>query len=190
LLVIASGLVKDLYLRFIRPEAHVREVRLVTYAAMIAVGLLAILANVRPVKYLQAFVVFSGSSGAATFITPVLMTCYWRRATAPGVLAAMIAGAGTMFGAFFAGWLQRFAEAAVTSGTATPWMQTVFDVLGPDPHIGIGGALRAYYLLGVDPVLWGLLASAIAGVTVSLLTRPPESERVEKYFQPSAEQKS
>jgi SSS family solute:Na+ symporter/sodium/pantothenate symporter len=182
LLVIASGLVKDLYLRFLRPQAHVKEVQLVTYAAMIGVGLLAIAANLRPVKYLQALVVFSGSSGAAAFVTPVLMTCYWRRATAPGVLAAMIAGAGTMFGAFFTGWLQRLAEAAVSSGDASPWMKTVFEVLGPDPHIGIGGSLRAYYLLGLDPVLWGLLASAIAGVVVSLLTAPPPAEKVDQYF--------
>lgn len=190
LLVIASGLVKDLYLRFIRPMAHVNEVRMVTYAAMIAVGLLAIAANLRPVKYLQALVVFSGSSGAATFVTPVMMACYWRRATAPGILAAMIAGAGTMFGAFFAGWLQRTAEAAVMLGDASPLLQTVYDVLGPDPHIGIGGSFRAYYLLGLDPVLWALLASAVFGIVVSLLTAPPEPLRVDLYFQANPKEQS
>src|SRR5690606_29563471 len=58
LLVIASGLVKDLYLRFLRPGAHTREVRLVTSAAMVLVGLIAIAANIRPVRFLQALVVF------------------------------------------------------------------------------------------------------------------------------------
>ena len=183
LLVIASGLVKDLYLRFLRSEAHVTEVRLVTYAAMIGVGLIAIWANLRPVKYLQALVVFSGSSGAATFVTPVLMACYWRRATAPGVLAAMLAGSGTMFGAFFLGWLQRLAETAVLDGTATSLMATVYQVLGPDPHIGIGGSLRAYYFLGLDPVLWGMLASAVAGVVVSLITTPIDGQRISRFFQ-------
>jgi SSS family solute:Na+ symporter/sodium/pantothenate symporter len=185
LLVIASGLVKDLYLRFVRPEAHLREVRLVTYTAMALVGLLAVAANIRPVKYLQALVVFSGSSAAATFVTPVLMTCYWRRATAAGVLASMLAGSATMFGMFMVGWIQRIAEGAVLGGQASVAMTRLYEFLGPDPHTGIAGALRAYFFLGLDPVLWAMAASAAAGIVVSLATTPPAPERVDRYFQPA-----
>src|SRR5690606_31438636 len=54
LVVIASGLVRDVYLRFFRRDASPREVRYLTYATMIGVGLVAVAANVRPVAYLQA----------------------------------------------------------------------------------------------------------------------------------------
>jgi SSS family solute:Na+ symporter/sodium/pantothenate symporter len=96
LVVIASGLVRDLYQRFIHPEATRTEIRRLTYAAMIVMGGIAFGANISPVNYLQALVVFSGASGAATFVTPALMTAFWRRATAAGAIASMIAGAGTM----------------------------------------------------------------------------------------------
>src|SRR5690606_5440439 len=58
LLVIASGLIKDIYLRFINPDASTKKVRYLTYTVMIAVGLMAIALNIRPVKFLQALVVF------------------------------------------------------------------------------------------------------------------------------------
>ena len=53
--------------------------------------------------------------------------------------------------------------------------EELFD-LAADPMIGPQTAFRPYYLLGVDPVMWGLLASLIAGVGVSLATRPPTEE--------------
>ncbi|MBW3600488.1 MAG: sodium:solute symporter, partial [Planctomycetes bacterium] len=95
LVVIASGLVRDIYQRRLRPDATPREIQCLTYAAMVLVGLVAVAANLRPVSFLQAIVVFCGSSGAATFVVPAVMAAYWRRATAAGVLAAMLAGAGT-----------------------------------------------------------------------------------------------
>jgi SSS family solute:Na+ symporter/sodium/pantothenate symporter len=185
LLVIASGLVRDIYLRFLRPHAGVREIRLLTAAVMILVGLLAIAANIRPVKYLQALVVFSGASGAATFAVPALMTAYWRRGTAKGAVAAMLAGAGTMFSLFALGWVQRLAQNAVADGDASALWQTLAGWLGPDPLIGIAGPFRPYFVMGLDPVLWALAASAIAGVTVSLCTAPPPPQHIERMFGPT-----
>jgi SSS family solute:Na+ symporter/sodium/pantothenate symporter len=150
LVVIASGLVRDVYQRFLRPLASDTELRWVTYAVMTVVGLIAVAANLRPVAYLQAIVVFSGSSGAATFVVPALMACFWRRATAAGAISAMLAGAGTSLALLIAGSLL------------------------PDPLLGPATRFRSYYLLGLEPIVWGLLASLIAGVGVSLCTRPPE----------------
>lgn len=182
LLVIASALVKDLYLRFLRPGAAVTEVRCATYAAMLLVGALAIGANIRPVKYLQALVVFSGACSAAAFVAPVLMTAYWRRATAAGVVAAMVAGAGTMFVLFAAGWLQQYSLAAVSAGEASPLLRSIAEWLGPDPLIGIADAFRPYYVGGVEPILWALAISAAAGIAVSLCTPAPDAARVSRMF--------
>ncbi len=49
--------------------------------------------------------------------------------------------------------------------------------IGPEPT-GFG----AYYLLNLEPGVWGLLASLIAGVAVSLLTRAPEPKHVAWLF--------
>ncbi|MBI2478313.1 MAG: sodium:solute symporter, partial [Planctomycetia bacterium] len=140
LLVIASGLVRDVYQRFIRPAASQSELRWLTYAVMAAVGLISVAANLRPVTYLQAIVVFCGSSGAATFVVPALMAAFWRRATAAGAMSAMLAGAGMSLTLLIAG------------------------SIASDPLLGPATRFRSFYLLGLEPVIWGLLASLVAGV--------------------------
>jgi SSS family solute:Na+ symporter/sodium/pantothenate symporter len=158
LVVIASGLVRDIYQRFLRPEATTREIQWLTYAGMIVVGAVAVGANLRPVEYLQRIVVFSGTSAAASFIAPALMTAYWRRATAIGAMSAMLAGCTAM--------LALFATGTYVSGKFGP-----------------------YYLLGLEPVIWGLAVSSIMGIVASLLTEPPREEVVSRLFDaPPAEE--
>src|SRR5262245_7580648 len=67
LVVIASGLVRDVYQRFINPQAGTHDLRRLSYLAMIGVGAVAVLANIKPVAYLQAIGGFSGTGAAATF---------------------------------------------------------------------------------------------------------------------------
>jgi sodium/pantothenate symporter len=162
LVVIASGFIRDVYQRFIRPAATVTEIRRLTYVVMIVIGIVAFLANIRPVEYLQAIVVFSGTGAAATFVVPALFAAFWRRATAPGVLAAMIAGGLTLICLYSAGFYLAST--------------------GYDQLIGVGTKFRPYFLLGLDPIVWGLLSSLVAGITVSLCTQPPESERLARLF--------
>lgn len=160
LVVISSGLVRDVYQRFLSPHASERQLRFVSTFAMVAVGAIAVAANIKPVQYLQAIVVFSGTGAAATFCMPALMIAYWRRATTAGVLASMICGATTMlalYGAGFAGY-------------------------GSDQLIGQVSKFRPYYLFGLDPLIYGLAASFIAGIVVSRLTTPPDHTLVSKLF--------
>jgi len=159
LVVIASGLVRDVYQRFINPTAGTHELRRLSYLTMIGIGVIAILANIRPVAYLQVIVVFSGTGAAATFCMPAIMLAYWRRATVAGMVSAMLSGAGTMVVLYILG--------SRGFGSQT---------------IGAASAFRPFYLLGVDPLLWGLLVSAVTGVIVSLLTTPPPAETITKLF--------
>lgn len=177
-LVIASGLVEDIYAKFINPTATEAQLRRATTISMLAVGFVAILANLNPPKYLQALVVLSGSAGAATFIAPVMMACYWRRSTGTGVLAGMLAGFLVYFGIYSCGWVQNWATANPTVAGA----QAVLDVLGKDPMIGPAGVFRPYYILGVDPIIWGLLASVVGGIAGSLMSRPPSPQLVSRFF--------
>jgi sodium/pantothenate symporter len=162
LVVIASGLVKDVYLRFVRPHATQIEVKRITYLVMISFGILAVLANIRPVAYLQAIVVFSSSSTAATLLVPALMAAFWRRATAAGAIAAMLAGSTACLALYAAGWIMAFR--------------------GYDQFIGQKTDFRPYFLWGLEPIVWGLLASLLAGVAVSLVTRPPKEDLLAWLF--------
>jgi Na+/pantothenate symporter len=160
LVVIASGLVRDVYQRFIRPLASSRELERLSYGVMTAIGVIAVVTNLHPVDYLQAIVVFSGTGAAATFAVPMLMLVFWRRATVPGMVASLLCGAGTMLGAYYLG-----------------------GVLGwGSPLVGEATSFRPYFLLGLDPLLWSLAASGLAGVGVSLLTRTCDEALLSKYF--------
>lgn len=155
LLVIASGLVRDVYQRFISPAATEHELRRLTYAVMIVIGGIAVALNIDPVKYLQTMVVFSSGCAASAFLMPTLMMCYWRRATAAGTMAAMLAGAAASLALNVTGLV-------IAYRTGTPF--------------------QSYNLLGFEPLIWGLLSSLIVGLLVSLATTPPDEKLVSKLF--------
>lgn len=164
LVVIASGLVRDVYQRFFHPDAGEVAIRRVTRVSMISIGAIAVIANIEPVGFLQAIVVFSTSGAGAALFVPAMIAAHWRRATAAGVLSAMVAGAGTVLALFIAGWF------------------------GEKSGIGMATAFAPYYLLGIEPVVWGLAASLVVGVVVSLITQPPPLPLVQKLFEaPSTE---
>jgi SSS family solute:Na+ symporter/sodium/pantothenate symporter len=183
LLVISSGVVQDIYLRFVRPHAGRKEVRLVTSLAMIGVGAVAIGANLDPPPYLQALVVLSTTCGAATLAVPVLMACYWRRATARGVIAAMVSGALTALALYGIGWLHLWSLKQVDAGASAGVARSIVDCLGPDQGIGIESPFRPYFLFGLDPLIWGLLVSGIIGLAVTRFTSPPSAEHVAWLFE-------
>ena len=39
---------------------------------------------------------------------------------------------------------------------------------------------------GIDPILWGVTASALAGIAISYMTSPPKQETIERCFAPQA----
>jgi SSS family solute:Na+ symporter/sodium/pantothenate symporter len=158
LVVIASGLVRDIYQRFLRPNATGREMRWLSYVIMVSVGAIALVANIRPVQYLQAIVVFSGTGAAATLFAPLMMAAYWRRATVAGVMCAMFSGSGTTLSLYILGWF------------------------GSDPGIGQMTQFRPYYLLGCEPIIWAIPLSCLVGIVVSLLTSPPPADHVGRLF--------
>jgi len=164
LLIVASGLVRDVYQRFLRPQASEREIARASYAATVGVGLLAAAIAIRPPEFLQLLIVFAGSGMAASFLVPALMSAFWRRATATGALAAMLAGAGTTIALYVAG-----SQLGYDQG------------IGPPPPT-TGRSFTAYYLLGFDPCVWGLVASGVAGFAGSWLTSPPDAARVSLLF--------
>lgn len=163
LVVIASGIVRDVYQRFINPEATDHEIRRMTHIVMIVVGAVALLANLNPPNYLQALVVFCTSGQTGAFFAPLVMACFWRRATKQGMLAAMVVGSLTILTLYSTGWIRS-------------WYGY------PDPGIGQATNFSPYFLFGLEPIVWGILASGVTGVVTSLLTPPPDEKLVAKMF--------
>ena len=153
LVVIASGVVRDIYQRLFRPHAGDSEVRRVSHIVMIALGILGVVANIQPIDFLQKLVVFSATATASTFVAPALMLAFSRRATAAGAIAAMLAGAAAV--------LSLFVMGPLVEGKA------LFD---------------PYQLLTLDPIIWGLVASFAAGVVVCWATPPPPAALVSDLF--------
>ena len=55
--------------------------------------------------------------------------------------------------------------------------------IAPPPGFALWNlGFRPFYLLQLHPLLWGLSASILAGIGVSLVTTPPDEELVSKLF--------
>lgn len=159
LLLISSGIVRDVYQRFINPAAPEKRIELLSYIFTVGVGVLVALIAIKPPQLLQLLVVFASAGMAAAFLVPAIMAAFWRRATSTGAITAMIAGVSTILSLYVAGYFVGDQK------------------IGPP-----AAAFGAYYLLGFDPCVWGLLASAIGGVAGSLLSAPPDPVRVSLMF--------
>lgn len=160
LVVLSSGAVRDIYQRFFRPQATRDELRLAAWIAMILAGVISVAVMWTPPDFLQVFIVFSTSGAAATFLVPALIACYWRRATTAGTLAGMLAGAATVLLLYIVGILQLVAPQA----------------------IGAVSGFRPWFLLGLDPLIWGLLASSMSAVIVSYCTAPLDPKLISRLF--------
>ena len=160
LVVLSSGVVRDIYQRFIAPNADRDQLRRAAWGTMIIAGLISVAVSWYPVTYLQAFIIFSTSGAAATFLIPALMACYWRRATTAGIFASMISGALTVLVLYLIGILG----------------------LLPQQPIGTAAGFKPWYLMGLDPLIWGILVSATSGILISLMTKPLDEELVSRMF--------
>jgi sodium/pantothenate symporter len=155
LLIISSSLARDVYQRSINPNVSAKTMKTVSYTVTIVVGAGVLIAALQPPDYLQYLVVFTGTGQSCSFLFPMLGCLYWKRATKPGILAGMIGGGLTVFTLYLIGWT----------------------VGGEGRH----DKFAPYYLLGFDPLVWGLGLSLLLVVFVSRLTKV-DDRQVAVYF--------
>ncbi len=97
LLVPATNLVRDIYQRFVNPQATQRQIVLLSRLAVLALGLVAYIMISFFKSILDAVVAAYTIYGAA--ITPALLAIFvWRRATAAGGTASILVGMGVGVG--------------------------------------------------------------------------------------------
>jgi Na+/proline symporter len=166
LLLFSSALVRDIYQRTFNAHVTQSAVKTISYATTAIVGLLVTIAALWPPAYLQYLIIFTGAGMACTFLGPTVLALYWRRATPAGALAALLSGFGTV--ALL--WLLGFMKVGKSAAT--------------------GLAAERYtplYLLGLDPLIYGLILSFALGIAVSLFTAPLPEKHVDRYFLADAE---
>jgi sodium/pantothenate symporter len=190
LLLISSSLVRDLYQRTINPKASDRTLRRVSYATTALVGIVVMVGAINPPGFLQYIIVFTGTGQGCSFLVPMALSLYWKRATRQGMLAGMLGGFLVVLALYAAGWVDSRTQPAVRQYEATAaapseltlssWVQTNLNWMPGwgEPRLD---AFAPLYAGGVDPLIWGLLASLLLSVGVSLLTQPDPS-LVAKFF--------
>jgi Na+/pantothenate symporter len=161
LLLMSSSLVRDIYQRNINPTVSQRMVRSMSYGTTAVVGTIVTLAALWPPRFLQYLIIFTGAGMACTYLCPVVLALFWRRATRSGALAALLGGFLTVCLLWLLGYLGVGKQ----------------DVEGPAKQ-----DFAPLYLFGLDPVLHGLIVSFTIGIVVSLFTEPLPSKHVDRYF--------
>jgi SSS family transporter len=161
LLLMSSSLVRDIYQRSINPKVSPKIIRRISYGTTAVVGVIVTLGALQPPRFLQAIIIFTGAGMGCTFLAPTVLALFWRRATRAGALAAMVGGLGSVLTLYVLGWL-GVGKAGLTGWAADPF--------------------QPVYLFGLDPLLYGLMASFGLGIVVSLCTRPMPRNEVDRYF--------
>jgi sodium/pantothenate symporter len=122
LLMVSSGVVRDVYQHHVNPNATEKKIKWLTYAVTGVIGLAAVLAVLNPPQYLQNLIVFATGGLAGCFLIPMALTLYWPRVTQAGIIAGMLGGCGTHLILYIAGFIihQKF---------------TVYSFLGIQPFL-------------------------------------------------------
>ena len=141
LLMVSSGLVRDIYQRNINPDVTQRRLKILTFTVTAMVGIAAFFAILDPPQYLQNLIIFASSGLAGSFLVPMALTLYWVRMNKTGVIAGMLGGCGTHLLLYIVGYSLegRF---------------TVYQFLGVQPFIWdlVGSAIFAItFCLLTDP---------------------------------------
>lgn len=154
MLIISSSLVRDVYQRNINPAAREKTLKRLSYGCTLIVGLAVMIAAIDPPNFMQYLIVFTSGGLAVAFLIPVAMALYWPRINTQGMLASMLGGLAIYLSFYVIGFIKYHKNVPIK-------LSDSFDF---------------------DPVIWGVLASLLIGIAVTLLTPPPPKHLVRKFF--------
>jgi len=95
LLLFSSTITRDVYQQK-NPDASEEKLKKVSYTVTVVVGVLAVIAMLKPPQFLQDLIVFGSGGLAASFLMPVIFMLYWPRLTPVAAVAGMVSGGGTI----------------------------------------------------------------------------------------------
>ena len=93
LLVCSSAITEDFYKGFLRPDAAQSELVWIGRLMVLAVAIIAIIIAADPESRVLGLVSYAWAGFGAAFGPVVILSVFWKRMTAAGALAGMLAGA-------------------------------------------------------------------------------------------------
>lgn len=152
LMVISSAISHDLcrrtFFKGMSDKAELRVARVAAAGAVIAAGFMGIYSA--QLAFVAQVVAFAFGLAAASLFPVILLGIFWKRMTREGAIASMLTGLIPTFA-----YIWHFKLGAGKNATAEEWF------LGVSPE-GIGFVF--------------MLVALVAGVAVSLVTRPPPQD--------------
>ena len=142
LLLVSSGVVRDIYQRHMNPSASEEKLKKLSYLVTVVIGTLAVLIALNPVDYLQLLIVFASEGLAGCFLMPMILCLFWQRMTGAGAIAGMLGGAIMQMGLYVIGYLVEGKFEPYSPGGLQPFFWdvaasaigcVVFSILSPAP---------------------------------------------------------
>ncbi len=93
LLLAAGAIVNDLYANLINPA--IKRTAAFAFASTLAIGLVIYIWALNPPDLMVWLNLYAHAGIIATFLWPLILGIYWKRANAPGALASIVSGVGT-----------------------------------------------------------------------------------------------
>ncbi len=133
LLVPATALVRDIYQRFINPQASEKKLVLLLRVLVVVLGVIAYVISTYSEKFLE--VALRAYTIYGTGVTPALVAALiWRRATAAGALSSIAAGVGvTLFWEFSGYGESTGVDPVIPAIAASVLLLIVVSLLTPPP---------------------------------------------------------
>ncbi len=157
----ASCLSRDLYQRFVKPDATMKEMMIVNRISVLLIVIAATIASFFIDSIIDAIHIATFIASASYFF-PLMGGLFWKRATKEGALAGMVVGA-------VAQTALVVIDLANTPFRAPPYLETIHPAL-----MGHG-------------VIVGLSLGAVTFFGVSLLTSPSSVVNLAPFFKDEAE---
>lgn len=104
MLMISSSVVRDIYQHNINPAASEKTIKRFSYLCTLLIGTVVMLGAVNPPMFLQYLIVFTGGGLSVSFLMPMALAMYWRRANRAGMMAAMLGGLAVYLELYLAGF--------------------------------------------------------------------------------------
>jgi len=92
LLIVVGAIVNDVYANYINPKA--KNTAKISFLSTLVIGVIIFIAAYNPPKLMVWLNLFASAGLKATFLWPVLLGIYWKRANTPGAFASIFTGVG------------------------------------------------------------------------------------------------
>jgi SSS family solute:Na+ symporter/sodium/pantothenate symporter len=106
LLLVSSGVVRDIYQESINRNASEKQIKRLTYIVTVVVGLLGVFAVLHPPPFLQDLIVFASAGLGACFLMPMIFALFWPRTTPLAMAFGMVSGGLVILVFYWIGYLQ------------------------------------------------------------------------------------